>query len=160
MLFRLVRWVTNRDRGLKEDNLLRLIKAFVLCHFTYTMAMHNWLRDKRDKLNVLICKNIQESPWPACQDAYRGPPRLGMRNTMAEAQPPADNLACNFQLRREIREKLAVAPLPRNVHSVHNAGSRNAKASAILKHIYKVEAIFVDAAISRDAKALAVSVCR
>ncbi|KAH6919409.1 hypothetical protein HPB50_029603 [Hyalomma asiaticum] len=48
----------------------------------------------------------------------------------------------------EIEEKLVVAPLPRNVHPVHNAGRRKARASAILRQIQndKVEASFVDAA--------------
>ncbi|KAH6936150.1 hypothetical protein HPB50_014181 [Hyalomma asiaticum] len=33
--FRLVRKIANRHRGIKEDDILRLIEAFVLCDFTY-----------------------------------------------------------------------------------------------------------------------------
>lgn len=184
--FRLVRRVTNRNRGLKEDNLLRLINAFVLCHFTYTVAMHNWLRAERDKLNALIRKIFKRALGLPVRTHTEDLLRLGIHNTMeeiAEAQEraqltrlsttpagrwileeiglaPTNDLACNTQLPREIREKLVVAPLPRNVHPVHNAGRRKARASAILRQIQndKVEASFVDAAAYRDGKAFAVSV--
>ncbi|KAH6931521.1 hypothetical protein HPB50_024886 [Hyalomma asiaticum] len=68
---------------------------------------------------------------------------------------PTDNMGWTIQLPREIREELVVAPLPRNVHPVHNADRRKARASAILKQIHndKVEANFVDAAAYRDGKA-------
>ncbi|KAH6943750.1 hypothetical protein HPB50_026365 [Hyalomma asiaticum] len=61
---------------------------------------------------------------------------------------------------QEIREKLTVNPLPRNVQPVHNAGRRKARASATLKQIHNdnVEASFVDAATYRDGKAFAVFV--
>lgn len=184
--FRLVRRVTNRRRGLKEDNLLRLINAFVLCHFTYTVAMHNWLRAERDKLNALIRKIVKKALGLPVRTHTEDLLRLGIHNTMeeiAEAQEraqltrlsttpagrrileeigltPTKNLASNAQIPREIGEKLVVAPLPRNVHPVHNAGRRKARASTILKQICKdkIEASFVDAAAYRDGKAFAVSV--
>ncbi|XP_037518363.1 uncharacterized protein LOC119395147 [Rhipicephalus sanguineus] len=183
--FRLVRRVTNRRRGLKEDNLLRLINVFVLCHFTYTVAMHNWLRAERDKLNALIRKIVKRALGLPIRTHTEYLLRLGIHNTMeeiAEAQEraqltrlsttpagrrileirlaPTKNLASNTQIPREIREKLVVAPLPRNVHPVHNAGRRKATASKILKQIAndKTEASFVDAAAYRDGKAFAVSV--
>ncbi|KAH6943518.1 hypothetical protein HPB50_022696 [Hyalomma asiaticum] len=73
---------------------------------------------------------------------------------------PTDNLDCNTQLPREIREKLVVLPLIRNVHPVHNAGRRTASASAILKQIHNdsFEVSFVDATAYLDGKAFAVSV--
>ncbi|XP_037520769.1 uncharacterized protein LOC119397415 [Rhipicephalus sanguineus] len=43
----LIRRVANRRSGLAEDNLVRLIHAFLLCHFTCVAAMHVWRRAER-----------------------------------------------------------------------------------------------------------------
>ncbi|KAH6926382.1 hypothetical protein HPB50_017907 [Hyalomma asiaticum] len=51
---RMVQMIKNRNRGLKYGDLLRLINAFVLCHFSYMVAMQKWLGGERDKLNALI----------------------------------------------------------------------------------------------------------
>ncbi|KAH7932008.1 hypothetical protein HPB52_025027 [Rhipicephalus sanguineus] len=69
-------------------------------------------------------------------------------------------MASNTQIPRGIREKLVVAPLPCNVHPVHNTGRHKARTSKIVKQITddKIEASFVDAAGYRDGKAFAVSV--
>ncbi|XP_037563083.1 uncharacterized protein LOC119442322 [Dermacentor silvarum] len=151
--FRLVRRVPNRRRGLKEDNRLRLINAFVRCHFTYTVAMHNWLRAERDELNAFIRKIVKKALGLPVRTHTEDLLRLGIHNSMeeiAEAQEraqlsrlsttpagrrileeiglaPTKNLASNAQIPREIGEKLVVAPSPRNVHPVCNARSSQGK---------------------------------
>ncbi|XP_037579430.1 uncharacterized protein LOC119462158 [Dermacentor silvarum] len=72
---------------IEEDNLLRLINTFVLCHFTYTVAMHNWLRAERDKLNALIRKIVKKAldcpseriPRTSSVSAYTTPWRRQLR---------------------------------------------------------------------------------
>lgn len=90
--FRLVRRIANRHRGMKEDNLLRLINAFVLCHFTYTISMHNWLRAERDKLNALIRKVVKRALGLPIRTHTEDLLKLGVHNTaeeIAEAQERA-----------------------------------------------------------------------
>ncbi|KAH6934546.1 hypothetical protein HPB50_025250 [Hyalomma asiaticum] len=109
------------------------------------------------KLNKAIedhSRNLCTQQWDEVRDSIEG----WILDEVGLA--PTDNLACNTQLPRKIRQKLVITPLPRNVHPVHNAGRRKARASAILKQIHndKDEASFVDAAAYRDGKAFAVSV--
>ncbi|XP_037561080.1 uncharacterized protein LOC119440224 [Dermacentor silvarum] len=81
--FRLVRRVTNRRRGLKEDNLIPL-NAFVLCHFNCMVAMDNWLRAGRDKLNALIRKIVKKALGLPVRTHTEDLLRLGLHNTMEE----------------------------------------------------------------------------
>ncbi|XP_077529144.1 uncharacterized protein LOC144141464 [Haemaphysalis longicornis] len=183
--FQLVRRIANRHRGMKEDNLLRLINAFVLCHFTYTISMHNWLRAERDKLNALIRKVVKRALGLPIRTHTEDLLKLGLHNTaeeIAEAQeraqlarlnttaagkrileelgyPSAGSSRSSTPIPRCIREKFIVAPVPRNVHPVNNEGRRKARAAAILKQIKQknIIASFVDAAEYSNGKTFAVA---
>ncbi|XP_037512407.1 uncharacterized protein LOC119389277 [Rhipicephalus sanguineus] len=178
---RLVRRVANRHHGLKEDNLIRLVNAFVLCHFSYVAAMHNWQRAERDKLNVLLRKITKRALGIPIRTRTERLLQLGVHNTLeeiAEAQEraqiarlstsqagrhilrelghsPAEVKEKMRQLPREIRDLITVAPIPRNVHPEHNRGRRRARAAAILKQIRSEErsVSFVDAAAYRGSRA-------
>lgn len=92
---RLVRRVANRHHGLKEDNLMRLVHAFVLCHFTYVAAMHKWLCTERDKLNALIRKVVKRALGLPMSTSTEKLLELGVHNTLeeiAEAQERAQLL--------------------------------------------------------------------
>lgn len=39
---RLIKRITNRRSGMREENLTRLIPSFVACHITYVATFHNW----------------------------------------------------------------------------------------------------------------------
>lgn len=184
--FRLVRRIANRHRGMKEANLLSLINAFVLCHFTYTISMHNWLRAERDKLNALIRKIVKRALGLPIRTHTEDLLKLGVHNTaeeIAEAQEraqlarltttaagkrileelgysPEVSSRVSTPIPRCIRDKFEVAPVPRNVHPVHNEGRRKARAVAILKQIKQqgIRASFVDAAEYSDGKTFAVVV--
>ncbi|XP_037502584.1 uncharacterized protein LOC119377021 [Rhipicephalus sanguineus] len=177
---RLIRRISNRHRGLKEDNLIRLIHAFVLCHFTYTVAMHNWQRAEREKLNALIRKVVKKALGLPIR-THRRSPELGIHSTLeviAEAQERAQLLRLSgtpagrkileeigfnpiahkpsyAQIPTEIRNNIYVAHIPRNVHPVHNTGRRKARAAAILGSLLRdgTDASFVDAAeyVEQDA---------
>ncbi|XP_072142434.1 uncharacterized protein [Dermacentor andersoni] len=171
---------------MKENNLLRLINAFVLCHFTYTISMHNWLRAERDKLNALIRKVVKRALGLPIRTHTEDLLKLGVHNSaeeIAEAQERAQltrlsTTAAGKHILEElgyqptgfpmvttpiprcIRDKFEVAPVPRNVHPVHNEGRRKARAAGILKHIKQrdITASFVDAAEYSDGKTFAIVV--
>lgn len=178
---RLIRRVANRQQGLGEDNLVRLVHAFVMCHFTYVAAMHNWQRSERDKLNTLIRKTIKRALGLPMYTSSEKLMCLGMHNTLeeiAEAQeraqyarlsttqagrsilrelgvPPAEIESRFCGLPREQRERIVVAPIPRNVHPEHNVGRRRARAKALLGKAREEapDCCFVDAARYPDGTA-------
>lgn len=178
---RLVRRVANRYQGLKEDNLIRLVNAFVLCHFSYVAAMHNWQRAERDKINVLLRKITKRALGIPIRTRTERLLQLGVHNTLeeiAEAQEraqlarlsssqtgrhilrelghsPAEVDEKMRQVPREIRDLITVAPIPRNVHPEHNRGRRRARAATLLKQIHSEEhgVSFVDAAAYRGSRA-------
>ncbi|XP_075734566.1 uncharacterized protein LOC119182143 [Rhipicephalus microplus] len=178
---RLVRRVANRYQGLKEDNLIRLVNAFVLCHFSYVAAMHNWQRAECDKINVLLRKITKRALGIPIRTRTERLLQLGVHNTLeeiAEAQEraqlarlsssqtgrhilrelghsPAEVDEKMRQVPREIRDLITVAPIPRNVHPEHNRGRRRARAATLLKQIHSEEhgVSFVDAAAYRGSRA-------
>ncbi|KAH6945210.1 hypothetical protein HPB50_007560 [Hyalomma asiaticum] len=74
---------------MKKDNLFRLINAFVLCHFTHTIYIHNWLRAEPDKLHALTRKIVKRASGLPIRTHVEVLLKQGVRNTteeMAEAQ--------------------------------------------------------------------------
>lgn len=51
----------NCHHCVREDNLKRLVQAFVLCHFTYVAAMYNWLHAECNILNALTRKVVKSA---------------------------------------------------------------------------------------------------
>ncbi|XP_037508831.1 uncharacterized protein LOC119385478 [Rhipicephalus sanguineus] len=80
----LIRRVANRRSGLAEDNLVRLIHAFLLCLFTYVAAMHVWRRAERDKLNAIIRRGIKSALGIPNYTQTERLLQLGMHNTLEE----------------------------------------------------------------------------
>lgn len=173
---RLIRRISNRHRGLGEEGAMRLVHAFVMCHFSYVAAMLNWNRGEKAKLDALIRKAVKTAlglPVSTSNDMLL---RLGLHNTLdeiAEAQRTAqrerllgtpagryilksigESVAESHggtrlhELNVNIRANIIVHPFPRNVHPVHNVGRRMARARALLQEAedQKEESAFVDAA--------------
>ncbi|XP_077547566.1 uncharacterized protein LOC144159740 [Haemaphysalis longicornis] len=53
---RLIKRVSNKKKGMKEESLMRLVQSFAMSHVTYVAAFHNWRQCARNKINVLIRK--------------------------------------------------------------------------------------------------------
>ncbi|KAH6942965.1 hypothetical protein HPB50_013012 [Hyalomma asiaticum] len=81
---RLIKRVANKHNGVKEENLIRLVHSFVLCHFSYIAAMHNWYRSERDKLNALIRKAVKSAIGLPCSTSTDRLMQLGIHNTLEE----------------------------------------------------------------------------
>ncbi|KAH6940256.1 hypothetical protein HPB50_026452 [Hyalomma asiaticum] len=73
---------------------------------------------------------------------------------------PRVEISDGVQLTRDEREDIQVDPIPRNIHPVHHAGRRDARARAILQSVGSdaKAALFVDAAEYSTRRAFGVSV--
>ncbi|KAH6933655.1 hypothetical protein HPB50_017420 [Hyalomma asiaticum] len=73
---------------------------------------------------------------------------------------PRVEVSDGVQLTRDEREDIQVDPIPRNIHPVHHAGRREARARAILRSLGSdaKAALFVDAAEYSTRRAFGVSV--
>ncbi|XP_070386799.1 uncharacterized protein [Dermacentor albipictus] len=182
----LIRRIANRHRGIKEENLIRIIHAFVLCHLSYSAAMHNWHVAERNKLNSLIRKVFKLALGLPASTQTENLLKLGVHNTLEEiieAQEhsqllrlsgtptgrkildemglnPVDQCPDAMRIPSDIRSQLHIAPLPRNMHPANNVGRRRARGRALLEHVRNnhIEASFVDAAAYVQQEAFAVSI--
>ncbi|XP_077540997.1 uncharacterized protein LOC144153218 [Haemaphysalis longicornis] len=185
---RLLKRVTNKKGGMKEENLTRLIHSFVLCHIAYVAAFHKWMKSEKNKLDILI--------WRAYKTALGLPEttntkrllQLGMHNTLdeiAEAQRTAQlerlsstkagrKILCKLGISYHeqqgpkrpvpdhVRRNVRVDPLPRNMHPDFNEGRRRARAKTLTDlHAKDPGARYVDAAeyAGRNGFAIAVVDC-
>ncbi|KAH7947692.1 hypothetical protein HPB52_015202 [Rhipicephalus sanguineus] len=157
---RMFRRIMNRHRGLGEDNAIRMVHAFVLCHITYVAAMLNWKKSGTAKARSAHTTRFQDSlgvhnPLTEIIEAQHTAQiarlsstkagrdilvKLGL-NTIVER----DNVQ---QLPKTIFESVTVLPFPRNVHPIHNHGRRLARARALAADAARFpdQTAFVDAA--------------
>ncbi|XP_037502180.1 uncharacterized protein LOC119376425 [Rhipicephalus sanguineus] len=80
----LIRRIANRRRGIREDNLIRIIHAFVLCHLAYSANMHNWLVPERNKINALIRRVFKLALGIPVRTHREDLLKLGIHNTFEE----------------------------------------------------------------------------
>ncbi|XP_077550569.1 uncharacterized protein LOC144163646 [Haemaphysalis longicornis] len=89
---RLVRRITFRKAGMKEDSLIRLVQSFVASHIAYVAAYHNWLEHERNKINAIIRKAYKSALGLFESTSTSRFLKLGVHNTLeeiAEAQRTA-----------------------------------------------------------------------
>lgn len=51
---RLIKRITNKPQGRKEECIIWLIQSFVINQITYTAVFHNWFSGEKTKINNLI----------------------------------------------------------------------------------------------------------
>lgn len=83
---RLIRRVSNRNTGLRESNMLRLIQAFAISHLSYVAAFHNWTVVECAKINALIRK-VYKAALGLPQNASTGLLELGVHTTPSKKLP-------------------------------------------------------------------------
>ncbi|XP_077564790.1 uncharacterized protein LOC144180295 [Haemaphysalis longicornis] len=170
---RLIRRVTSRKAGMKEDSLIRLVHSFVISHITYVAAYHNWLQHERNKINAIIRRAYKSALGLFESTSTPLFLKLGVHNTLeeiAEAQRTAqlERLSTTRTGRKiledlgyirhsggdnkltipdEIRRRIRVDLLPKNMHPDYNKGRRAARAKALVDlHAQDRHARYVDAA--------------
>lgn len=169
----LIRRVTNRRKGMREHNVVRLIQAYALSHITYVAAYVNWSNSEINKLDTIIRRAYKTALGVPHYTANCRLFELGVHNTLAEiieAQRTAqlerlsgtrtgrtilDSLGIRYHGMRGLKDALLPAVrnailtenIPRNMHPVHDAERRRCRAEAILKdHGRREGVLFVDAA--------------
>lgn len=76
--------VSNRNAGLKEDNLIRAYHAFFISHVTYIASYLNWGKGEKAKLNALIRSGLKRAlglPHGTSTELLN---KLGLHNTIDE----------------------------------------------------------------------------
>lgn len=89
---RLVRRVSNRRGGMKEENLMRLVQSFVISHVAYVAAFHNWRACEKAKIEATIRKAYKTALGLIRSTNTDKLAALGVHNTLdeiAEAQKTA-----------------------------------------------------------------------
>lgn len=181
---RLISRITMRRKGLQESELIRLLHAFVLSRLTYALPYLHLTPTEMNKIDTLI----RQAYKAALKLPHNTPTRrlldLGLHNTAAELievhrtsqyerlsrSPPGRLILSRLNLNpptewtpkrplpTEIHSRLAVAPLPRNMHPIFHEGRRRSRATAHHK-IYtdKPDVLYVDAAEYRHRPAFAIA---
>nr|XP_050028077.1 uncharacterized protein LOC126523519 [Dermacentor andersoni] len=171
---RLIKRVSNRRAGMKEESLTRLVQSFAVSHITYVAAFHNWRPSERNKIDATILKAYKAALGLLGSTSTEKFMALGVHNTLdeiAEAQRTAqlERLSETRTGRKILRDlglepregeqqkdepipdsinrQLRVCPIPRNVNPEHNKERRLARARALVDlHAREEGAIYVDAA--------------
>ncbi|XP_075532827.1 uncharacterized protein LOC142566021 [Dermacentor variabilis] len=170
---RLIKRITNKHTGMKEDSVMRLIQSFAISHITYVAAFHNWNVTEREKINTLIRKTYKIALGLPESTSTARLLQLGVYNTLEEivdAQRTSQlermsltatgryilwKLGFNYHVQHgqkqvippDLSDTLIVTPIPRNMHPEFNRGRRQARAKALLRSLGgKRTTRFVDAA--------------
>lgn len=184
-LTQLVRRVAHRRFGLQEHDAVRIIQALLTSRLMYGTPYLAIKPAERDKLNVIIRQAYKTALALPPTTSTRKLLQLGIHNTWEElleahklsqqrrllltytgrctlqrlgyATPPADD--CPVGIPPDIRNRITVAPIPRNMHPEYNVARRATRAAA-LHRLHSTSSItrYTDAARYSTQRAFAVAV--
>lgn len=174
---RLLKRVTNRRQGMKEESLIRLIHSFVICHITYVAAFHTWYKAEKTKLDIIIRGAYKLALGVPNNTSTELLFQLGLHNTLdelieAQRQAHLERLTLT-ETGRHILTKLGITyhrqhgdkhpipgrirawlhadPIPKNMHPEYNKERRKARAASLIKAYGDTTGVtFVDAAEYQD----------
>ncbi|XP_042145538.1 uncharacterized protein LOC121835420 [Ixodes scapularis] len=181
---RLIHRISSRHHGLKEQEMLRLVQAFVISRLVFSTPYLPLQRAELDKVNALIRKTYKAALSLSPSTSTDRLLKLGVHNTaeeLAEAHLTAQyerlsttqagrhiltSLQINFpsnpshkcSLPLDIRQSLQVSPIPRNMHPQYHEQRRLKRAEALHKRLGGREDVaYVDAAEYTRREAFALS---
>ncbi|KAM7294402.1 uncharacterized protein ISCGN_023908 [Ixodes scapularis] len=155
---RLIARIAGKRYGMKEQNVIRLIKAFVISRIAYIAPFLDLTLTERDAIDRIIRCVYKKALHLTPSTETKRLEKLGLHNTLSEiieAQRIAHyerlslttagrtiltSLGINYHptghstrgwLPNELREQLKISPLPRHMHPVHDAGRRMARVKAL-----------------------------
>ncbi|KAG0413571.1 hypothetical protein HPB47_009263 [Ixodes persulcatus] len=170
---RLIKRISNKHHGMKENDLIRLVQAFVLSRINYVASYMKPYVVERNKLNTIIrgaYKAALGLPIGTSTDKLRA---LGVHNTVEElieghlhsqytrlttTATGRHILAAlgiqhegmtqpKMNLPREVRKHLLVSPLPKNMHpEYHDARRRDRCKHHHERYHQDLGAVYTDAA--------------
>lgn len=181
----LIRRISNRRKGLKEAERIRLIQAFVISRITYSLPYLNPSKSELDKVNRLIRRAYKAALHLPLNTSTARLEGLGIHNTAEELIEAHlsnqvvrlskthtghhilkqlrittfDDLEAKSPLSSDIHSNLTIRPIPRNMHLTHNAGRREQRVRALRKRLQvRPDVVYVDAAEYRHYNAYAIAV--
>ncbi|KAG0443022.1 hypothetical protein HPB47_015372 [Ixodes persulcatus] len=89
---KLLRRISNRKAGMKEESMIRLVQSFAISHIAYVAAFHKWTLAERNKIDALIRKVYKIALGLPGNVSTQRLLELGVHNTLeeiAEAQRTA-----------------------------------------------------------------------
>ncbi|KAL1442484.1 hypothetical protein MTO96_030777, partial [Rhipicephalus appendiculatus] len=177
----LLRRITGRKFGLKEKEACKLIQAYFVCRIAYTCPFLQLRKIDIAKIDSLLRSVYRMATGLPTWASNERMMQLGLQNTVSEiieaqraAQwwrlsctqqghdilqlmnlPPLTGTTKRMKIAKEIRNKLIIQPLPKNMGE-HNKERRRARADALWKTLADKPAAYVDASpIGGDKYAIA-----
>lgn len=182
---RLIRRIANRHHGMREHDLRRLVQAFVLSRFIYSLPYIFLSRTEEDKVNSLIRQAYKSALSLPTSTSTARLLSMGVHNSLTElteahrtaqllrlsrTRPgrallstlklsPLTPLPTSLPIPSHVYSLLTVNPLPKNMHPEHHPSRRAARASALWRQYERQPAVaYVDAAPYRHYPAHALAV--
>nr|XP_050028015.1 uncharacterized protein LOC126523445 [Dermacentor andersoni] len=160
---RLLKRVTSRNAGMREESLIRLVQSFIISHVAYVAAYHRWLQHEHNNINGIIRRAYKSALGLFESTNTTRFLQLGIHNTLeeiAEAQRTSqlERLSMTKAGRKilddlgmgrsnEVRRLTRINPIPKNMTPEFNKGRRAARAKALIdQHAKDEHARYVDAA--------------
>ncbi|XP_070389211.1 uncharacterized protein [Dermacentor albipictus] len=170
---RLIKRIANRHYGMKENNLVRLVQAFVISRIVYVTPSLNLQVAEKTKIDGIIRRSFKQAiglPINTSNDRLLA---LGVHNTLEELieahmiaqyerllQTPtgrhilnklkvtyASQYGTKVDIPHDIRKQLIIPPLPKNMHPEHHRERREERARAIQRRFQRFQdVVYVDAA--------------
>ncbi|KAG0417921.1 hypothetical protein HPB47_005251 [Ixodes persulcatus] len=155
---RLIARVAGKRYGMKEQNVIRLIKAFVISRIAYIAPFLDLTLTEKDAIDRIIrCLGLHNTLSEIIEaERIAHYERLSLTTAGSTI---LTTLGINYHptgqrtrgwLPKELCEKLRISPLPRHMHPVHDAGRRMARVKALENTLQQgyddSEVTYVDAA--------------
>lgn len=172
-ILRMIHRIRNKHHGMKERDTIRLVQAFVISRIMYGTAFLNLSRSEIEKLEVLIRKAYKTALGLPNSTPTAKLMALGVHNTLKEmweaqwfsqlnrlaltkpGRELLDKIHVNLpytidqreEVPRDVRRRINVHPIPRNMHPAYNTERRKARGESLQKKWDKqINTLYVDAA--------------
>ena len=156
-IMRLIKRIANRHYGMKENNMIRLVQAFVISRIVYVIPYLRLQVAEREKIERIIRRVFKQAIGLPITTSNEKLLELGLHNTseeLIEAQRIAqyerltqsktgrsilEELGINYtnqfgfkkDIPYEIRKCLVILPIPKNMHPDHHQARRAERAKNI-----------------------------
>ncbi|XP_077551209.1 uncharacterized protein LOC144164821 [Haemaphysalis longicornis] len=180
----MLRRVAKKNRGIKENDALRLVQAFVVTRTTYSAPYLNLTGTQKAKLDVILRKATKQALGLPAYTSTKRLYEMGVHNTVDElVEAHLSNQRMRLsgsEHRRRIlekigwrpepvqtsgrvpehwRDKINTKPLPRNMAPGEDDGRRKARAKALETRLEgNPDVMYVDAALVKGSDKAAVAV--
>ncbi|XP_075533784.1 uncharacterized protein LOC142566781 [Dermacentor variabilis] len=183
---RMIARISNRRRGMKEEDTCRLIQALVISRIVYSVPYQTPLEQEKEQLEAILRKAYKCALGLPVNTSTEKFLQLGINNTVQEhieahllAQkmrlmltPTGRNTlkilgmrdACREinsteSIPKEIREIIEVSPIPRNMHPKLHKARRKARSEAHNRYFSaRKDVLYVDATTYKEHSGAVVSV--